>query len=186
MKYVRKMAKFTCWTCKEEFEKPESEIKRNEEKGRRNFCSRKCLGKSNNAHLWKFHGRGTTKGTIRTDEFTGLRDFIRRSRRRKHDSSITKEDLLEVWKKQEGICPYTGIKLIKPGTKGVNYPITTASLDRIDSSIGYIKENVQFISMSINFMKNTLTHEETIKLCKTIANYWQNIDNESFTTQIVV
>ena len=52
-----------------------------------------------------------------------------------------------------------------------NDPIYTASLDRIDSNKGYIKGNVQFISTAINYMKNNMSNEDTIKLCKIIAKH---------------
>lgn len=58
---------------------------------------------------------------------------------------------------------------IETDTKNHNNPIYTASLDRIDSSKGYEIGNVQFISTAINYMKNTMSHEDTLKLCKIIA-----------------
>ena len=36
----------------------------------------------------------------------------------------------------------------------------TASLDRIDSSKGYIKGNVQWVHKNINYMKQEMTNEE--------------------------
>lgn len=74
---------------------------------------------------------------------------------------------------QEGKCRYLGIPLILPYT---NYshdksnPIYVASLDRIDSSKGYIPGNIQFISMLLNFAKNKFEEKiilEFISLCKT-------------------
>jgi hypothetical protein len=38
-----------------------------------------------------------------------------------------------------------------------------ASVDRIDSSVGYEKNNIQFVSRTINYAKNDMTHEEMIK-----------------------
>lgn len=74
----------------------------------------------------------------------------------------------------KGICPYTGIELKHPSIKKKNSIIKTASLeDRIDSSKGYVEKNLQFVSMAINFMKNSMSHEETIKLCKIIAEFWK-------------
>ena len=52
-----------------------------------------------------------------------------------------------------------------------NNPIYIASLDRIDSSKGYIIGNVQFISTSINYMKNTMSHNDTLLLCNLIAKH---------------
>ena len=52
-----------------------------------------------------------------------------------------------------------------------NNPIYTASLDRIDSSKGYVIGNVQFISTALNYMKNNMSHNDTIKLCNIIAKH---------------
>jgi hypothetical protein len=46
----------------------------------------------------------------------------------------------------------------------------TASLDRIDSDLGYIKGNVQWVHKTINVMKLDLTQEEFIQMCKLVAN----------------
>lgn len=45
----------------------------------------------------------------------------------------------------------------------------TASLDRIDSSQGYIIGNVQWVHKNINQMKSTFSEEEFILLCKAVA-----------------
>ena len=44
----------------------------------------------------------------------------------------------------------------------------TASLDRIDSSKGYNKHNVQWVHKTLNYMKWTLTQEEFIHICKLV------------------
>lgn len=164
----RKTAEFICFTCKKICEKPESELKRNLEKNRRNFCSRSCCGKANTEHLRKFDNtKYLRKGSFK-DEFSGIRDFVRRSKNRKCESTISKEELLEIWNNQKGICPYTKIKLVLPDYKVQNSKIYTASLDRIDSNLGYNKGNVQFVSMAINYMKGTMSHKETIELIEII------------------
>lgn len=45
-----------------------------------------------------------------------------------------------------------------------------ASLDRIDSSIGYVKGNIQFISLIAQFAKNDFSDTEVINFCKAVAN----------------
>jgi len=71
------------------------------------------------------------------------------------------------------MCPYSGIELQLASHINTKIdPIYRASVDRIDSSKGYIKDNIQFVSTCINYMKNTLSHEKTIELCKLISkNY---------------
>ena len=51
------------------------------------------------------------------------------------------------------------------------YYVGTASLDRIDSTKGYTKNNIQWVHKTINKMKNVLHDEEFIQWCNLIANY---------------
>ena len=46
----------------------------------------------------------------------------------------------------------------------------TASIDRIDSSIGYVIGNVQWVHKQVNFMKGTMEQKEFIKFCKLISS----------------
>lgn len=61
-------------------------------------------------------------------------------------------------------CPYLGIELSynKKDGKQDNY----FSIDRIDSSKGYVKGNVQIISKLSNTMKNNATIDQLIDFCK--------------------
>lgn len=57
-------------------------------------------------------------------------------------------------------CPYMGVGFI-PLDKKYGY-----SLDRIDSSKGYTKDNIQVISRIANIMKNNATEQELISFAK--------------------
>ena len=108
---------------------------------------------------------------ILTNDKTKLYTY-KNSKKRFKDFNLTLEYLKQLWEEQKGICPYTGIQLCLAEYKANhNDPIYTASLDRIDSSKGYTIGNVQFISTAINYMKNTMSHEETINLCNIIAKH---------------
>ena len=165
------MTEVFCSNCGIKYEKPDSEVKRNIEKGRNNFCSKKCLGKINAGNLppkekrtWDHLRKGSEK-----DQYSGFREFIRRVKNRKHDYDIDLEFLLELWNKQEGKCAYTNIPMVLPDGKKKG-TMFTASLDRIDSSKGYIKENVQYTLTHINLMKSNMTHENAIEFIRIIKN----------------
>lgn len=163
----RRMGTCTCSNCGIEFEKPLSELNRNEKLGRKNFCSRSCTGHFNTERLLNVRSDYDISKHVKRDEFTGLRDFIRRVKKRTIDSDIDLIYLKELWDNQN-ICIYTGVKLELPKNKGINNHLYTASLDRIDSNIGYFKGNVQFISIAANHAKSNLSHEEMTQLCNLI------------------
>lgn len=71
-------------------------------------------------------------------------------------------------------CPILGIELISGGM-GV-HAFNSPSIDRIDSSKGYIKGNVQIISLRANMMKNDANLQELEQFCKNILNYMNNED----------
>lgn len=72
-------------------------------------------------------------------------------------------------------CSLTGISInLDPlwGT-AINIGCTTqtASLDRIDSSKGYIEGNVQWVHKVVNIMKSNFSDQEFINWCHLVANH---------------
>lgn len=61
--------------------------------------------------------------------------------------------LKQLWEKQEGKCAITKVDLKLESCYNKNYQ---ASIDRIDSSKGYIKGNIRFTSVSVNWLKSNL------------------------------
>jgi mannitol/fructose-specific phosphotransferase system IIA component len=101
--------------------------------------------------------------------------MIDRARTRKPNmiNNLTPQHLKEVWERQQGICPYTGLKLILPRGHNRRLKIMArASLDRIESSKGYEIGNVQFVSVMANFAKNDYSHEQMVEFCTAIAKRW--------------
>lgn len=94
--------------------------------------------------------------------------IVRRAKFIKVDIDVSPDYLYELYLKQNKKCNLSGLD-ISFKTKWSD-PNQTASLDRIDSSKGYIENNVQWVHKDINFMKHTLSQEEFIKLCKAVAS----------------
>ncbi|GAA6622310.1 hypothetical protein NUACC26_081330 [Scytonema sp. NUACC26] len=117
----------------------------------------------------------------RRDKYSPFRQHLKLARRRVkthgRECTITLEYLQELWEKQDGRCPYTGWQLDNPETtahwNSHKLHPRTASLDRIDSSVGYIQGNVQFVSVMANFAKRDFQEEELLEFCKSVVNYRQ-------------
>jgi hypothetical protein len=81
-------------------------------------------------------------------------------------------DLAYVWDiyiKQNGRCALSGLP-IQFAYKNGHRQQRTASIDRIDSSKGYVKGNIQWLLLDINFMKQKFSSEHFIRLCKKVAS----------------
>ncbi|MEN9446596.1 MAG: hypothetical protein RL728_1108, partial [Bacteroidota bacterium] len=102
--------------------------------------------------------------------FKYLFKCLKNSKRKK--CLITLQDLEEVWRQQKGQCPYTKINLILP-THTINNKTKSyfyASIDRIDSSKPYTKDNIQYVSRNINYAKNVMSHSDMLNFIKIIAH----------------
>lgn len=171
----RSCSECICDNCNSVFMKPNSEINRNLKKGRKNFCSISCsTSYRNKVNPPKRNTDNLLRGSSK-DEFSKFRETLRRakmhSKAKNREFTITLQDLKEVWENQKGKCVYTGIELELPEYDITPHLTKMASLDRIDSSKGYTKDNIQFISSCINLMKNNLSDSEIKKFLKEISYY---------------
>lgn len=91
-----------------------------------------------------------------------------KAKRRGIEFTISHEFLWKLFQSQNGLCCLSG-EVIDLGSSKKDYG--TASLDRIDSSKGYTKDNVQWVHRTVNFMKQSLKDEELISWCKKILQH---------------
>lgn len=177
--------------CQSEFWRKDSQLQHGLKDGNNiQYCNRSCSASVRNTNsAGKYKPNQFIPEGRSIDELSPFRYFHKIIRNRKtckksksnktnSDCHISLEDIKEVWEKQQGTCPYTGIQLKLPrstaGFEDIDNECDKASIDRIDSSLPYIKENIQFISNMANYAKNSYNHEEMVKFCKSIAEHWKN------------
>ncbi len=91
----------------------------------------------------------------------------RRSRYKGMSYDIDKDYLVEIYKKQKGICAVSDTPMTMTRGKGDIYE--NMSIDRIDSAIGYIRGNVRLVCRAVNTMKADMTDEQTVIWCRKIS-----------------
>jgi CRISPR/Cas system-associated protein Cas10 (large subunit of type III CRISPR-Cas system) len=79
-----------------------------------------------------------------------------RSKKKSRENTLTLEDIKSIYPKN-GLCPIFGTKLVF-GDAG--FRETSPSIDRIDSTKGYTKDNIQIISWKANRIKTNSSIEE--------------------------
>jgi len=159
-----------CEECDTKFNRLLKEYTRNKKLNRKVFCGRSCQVKHGNKNrtieFYKTHCYDISKHAgDRQDEFSPFRAYLNKGRysNKKHKMTLSVKYLKSLWEKQIGICPYTGIKMTLPKNTldcAKIRSLKKASLDRIDSSVGYIDGNVEFVCMAINNAKNNFTKKE--------------------------
>jgi hypothetical protein len=91
---------------------------------------------------------------------------IIRAKKKNIEWNLSLSFLLTLWKKQQSMCAYSGVPL----TFEDNHP-HTVSLDRLDSSKGYIEENVQFVCTVVNYIKQRFDENDFFDYCKLVTQH---------------
>ena len=85
------------------------------------------------------------------------------------DFSISADDIIALWEEQKGLCKLSNVPMtLTHGTMTLQNP-TKVSIDRIDSTIGYHKGNIQLVIWQINCAKSVWSNEQLIELCISVA-----------------
>lgn len=87
--------------------------------------------------------------------------------------SITRDYVWEIYEQQNKKCALSGIPIsfsYHPYTN-TKFFGTTASLDRIDSSKGYVPGNVQWVHKDVNKIKQNLDQDYFLSLCLAIYEF---------------
>lgn len=161
----RTTAKLRIWECRCDCGK----IKKVVAKSLRNGMTKSCgceahPSKSKNVN-WKGYGE------ISLDFYTTLR---RNAQSRFLSFEVSIEYLWELFLKQDRRCALSG-RLLQFGRINKDRANTTVSIDRINSSKGYVEGNVQWVHKKINIMKNVYSQEEFLNLCKEVVKHNKNL-----------
>ena len=111
---------------------------------------KKCVAKS----------KGLSENKPVGDKARIYNKFKKSALKRQINWDLTIDEMYEFY---TGYCVMTGWEL------SLSYENQTASLDRIDSKLGYIKENIQWVHTMVNMTKNKYSQTEFIKMCKAIS-----------------
>lgn len=107
----------------------------------------------------------------RRDMKSYIRYLCGKAKLRTKEFNLTYEQLYELWDKQKGLCAYTKMPL-----NNIANHLEAASLDRIDSTKGYVKDNIQFVCTAVNRMKQEFSENDFLRFCELITNN-KNKDN---------
>ena len=126
-------------------------------------CAIEAVRGSGNA-LWR--GCGDLSGKY----WSGL---MKGAEHRKIPVEITIEEAWQLFLVQKRQCAFSGEQL----TMATTYQKGTASLDRIDSTKGYISGNVQWIHKDFNKMKVNLPEDLFLFRCNQLVTYQRSLGN---------
>lgn len=111
--------------------------------------------------------RGLWKGTGEMP-YTYFHRIQRGAHLRKLEFNVTPEHLWDLYQTQKGLCAVTGLPI--PFNRKAAHPCT-ASLDRVDSTRGYVVGNVQWVHKDINRMKMDLPMDRFLELCRLAVSH---------------
>ena len=178
-----------CSCCGKNVIKLQTEVKRRTKIGKTQFyCNNKCAGKHKSKHTLPYRDNFTkTKYIRKPDKFSDFRWYLKQIKKGSNKKNlifnIDIEYLKQLWNEQKGECPFTKQKLILRthyNYKDTKIAPNIASLDRMDSTQGYVKGNVRFVCLIYNYAKNIFTDQEVILFCHQVTE-----NNNEFLEKVV-
>ena len=107
--------------------------------------------------------------------------LINGAKARDYTFDITTEEAWSQFLQQESKCILTGEVLIF--ARNYSTDLQTASLDRIDSSKGYVVDNIQWVHKDVNMLKGSIDVQKFVHLCRLVACYQDGKLSESVTSK---
>ena len=83
--------------------------------------------------------------------------------------SLEKQDIVNLWGKQKGLCAVSKIPLSLEHGSAANHNLLKLSVDRINNNEGYHLSNVHLVTWQVNCAKGTGSLEDLIKMAQGIV-----------------
>lgn len=148
----------TCAMCKEEKNSSDFHADKSSKSGCQTYCK--------NCSKIKMAKFASTFNGFMTLLWADLQN---NAKNRNIKVDISKQDIIDLYKKQKGLCALTDIKMTheKYTNSGrEKRSIHNISVDRIESKKHYTKDNIQLVSSIVNTMKWDLDMIEFVIICK--------------------
>jgi hypothetical protein len=116
-----------------------------------------CANKDPNSNSHKGYYKGVLRCSFAHKYKTGAET-------RGIEFSVSFDYLADLLIEQDFQCALSGEPLDAMGITN------NASLDRIDSNLGYIEGNLQWVTSEVNMMKQAYSQERFIEVCRAVAN----------------
>jgi len=155
-KNAKQFVTLTCGNCGCTFQKERKTYNQSNKRNAHNFyCTQECV-------------------TLYSPFRYVLNGARKRATQKRKDFDLDAHYLKQLWEAQKGICPYMNIPMTFPipthhrpkGSTGGREEYcspTTLSLDCINATKGYVRGNVEFVCLSINYAKNGFTREQLVE-----------------------
>ena len=124
--------------------------------GKRNLCQ-KCRNKQ----YTKYNKKRVEKKPLQY----AVLSLKGRAKQRGLAFDLTPEYVKQLWNECGGICPMTGVPMLKKSY--VNDPFSM-SVDRLDPKKGYIKGNVRLISRWYNIARSNWGDKFVLEMCQRV------------------
>ena len=148
-----------CFRCKEEKSYDLYFRHHQTSDGYHSWC-KSCCRLGNNK------SRDKLNSTIEGRATVFLRNARNSAKKRNQEFSLEVSDIVDFWNEQAGICAYSGREMTLTAGQ-----LNTVSIERIDSTIGYTKNNTILVCQAINRMKSDFTFEDFYELCRDVADF---------------
>jgi hypothetical protein len=122
-----------------------------------------CLHRRSRDQHPNFKGHGE----IHAQYFRSIEKNAQHRKRTPIPFEITIEYIWDLFLKQDRKCALSGMPISFPAK---STGLRSASLDRIDSSKGYIEGNVQWLHKDVNMIKGSYSQNYFLDICKKIVD----------------